>query len=106
MDTQTLFDMELDKKSDILDTSYIFDNVTFELEEYMLEEQIESDSEDGLFSLTEAVTNRLQDDSDEMIGDGTNKKRFIKSLTRIFALLLNTKVDTVGKIKKKYWKSP
>lgn len=102
MDTQTLFDMELDKKSDILDTSYIFDNVTFELEEYMLEEQIESDSEDGLFSLTEAVTNRLQDDSDEMIGDGTNKKRFIKSLTRIFALLLNTKVDTVGKIKKKY----
>lgn len=73
MDTQTLFDMELDKKSDILDTSYIFDNVTFELEEYMLEEQIESDSEDGLFSLTEAVTNRLQDDSDEMIGDGTNK---------------------------------
>ena len=102
MDTQTLFDMELDKKSDILDTSYIFDNVTFELEEYMLEEQIESDSEDGLFSLTEAVTNRLQDDSNEMIGDGTNKKRFIKSLTRIFALLLNTKVDTVGKIKKKY----
>ena len=102
MDSQTLFDMELDKKSDILDTSYIFDNVTFELEEYMLEEQIESDSEDGLFSLTEAVTNRLQDDSDEMIGDGTNKKRFIKSLTRIFALLLNTKVDTVGKIKKKY----
>ena len=100
MDTQTLFDMELDKKSDILDTSYIFDNVTFELEEYMLEEQIESDSEDGLFSLTEAVTNRLQDESDEMIGDGTNKKRFIKSLTRIFALLLNTKVDTVGKIKK------
>ena len=83
MDTQTLFDMELDKKSDILDTSYIFDNVTFELEEYMLEEQIESDSEDGLFSLTEAVTNRLQDDSDEMIGDGTNKNVLL-NLWRVF----------------------
>lgn len=31
MDSQTLFDMELDKKPDILDTSYIFDNITFEL---------------------------------------------------------------------------
>lgn len=100
MDSQTLFDMELDKKPDILDTSYIFDNITFELGEYMLEEQIESDSEGGIFSLTEGVTNRLQEDYDEMIGDDTNKKRFIKSLTRTFGLLLNTKVDTVGKIKK------
>ena len=100
MDSQTLFDMELDKKPDILDTSYIFDNITFELGEYMLEEQIESDSEGGIFSLTEGVTNRLQEDYDEMIGDDTNKKRFIKYLTRTFGLLLNTKVDTVGKIKK------
>ena len=30
----------------------------------------------------------------------TNKKHFIRALSRIFALLLNTKVDTTEKIKR------
>ena len=81
-------------------TAFIFDNITNELEEYLLEEQVESDYEDGLFSIAESVTNRLQEDYDELTGDDTNKNRFIKSLTKVFALLLNTKVDTVDKIKR------
>ena len=72
----------------------------YELEENLFEEQVESDAEDGLSSIVESVTNRLQEDYDELIGDDTDKKRFIKSLTRVFALLLNTKVNTVDKIKK------
>ena len=39
-------------------------------------------------------------DFDELIGEDKNKKRFVKALTRIFALLLNTKVNTADKIKK------
>ena len=46
------------------------------------------------------MTNKLQEDYDELIGNNTDKKRFIKSLNRVFALFLNTKVDTVDKIKK------
>ena len=42
---------------------------------------------------------RLQEDFDKIIGEDNNKKCFIKSLMCIFALLLNTKVDTVNKIK-------
>ena len=93
--------MELDTEPKILDTPFIFDNITNELEEYLLEEQGESDAEDGLFSIVESVTNKLQEDYDELNGNNTDKKRFIKSLTRVFALLLNTEVDTVDKIKKK-----
>ena len=46
------------------------------------------------------LTNKLQEDYEELIGEDSDKKRFIRSLTRVFALLLNTKVDTVDKIKK------
>ena len=46
------------------------------------------------------LTNKLQGDYEELIGEDSDKKRFIRSLTRVFALLLNTKVDTVDEIKK------
>ena len=45
------------------------------------------------------MTSRLQEGYDEIIGNNTNEKCFIRSLTRIFALLLHTKVDTINKIK-------
>ena len=96
----TLFDMELDTETRVPDTSFIFENITQELEEYLLEEQVESDAEDGLFSILENVTNRLEEDYEQIIGDDTDKKHFIRSLIRIFALLLNTKVDTDDKIKR------
>lgn len=95
-----LFPMKLDTESEKPDTPFIFDNIRYELEEYLLEEQEESDAEDGLFSIVENVTNNLQEDFDELIGDNNDKKRFIKSMTRVFVLLLNTKVDTVDNIKK------
>ena len=100
LSNECLFDMELDTESKVLDTPFIFDNITNELEENLLKEQGESDAEDGLFSIVESVTNKLQEDYDELIGNNTDKKRFIKSLNRVFALFLNTKVDTVDKIKK------
>ena len=46
------------------------------------------------------LSNRVQEDFDELIGKDTDKKRFIKALTCIFTLLLNTKADTVDKIKR------
>ena len=55
---------------------------------------------DGVIDFLENLTSRLHQDFDELIGKDTNKKRFVKVLTRIFALLLNTKVDTADKIKR------
>ena len=64
------------------------------------EQQVEGDSTDRVFNFLENLMDRLQEDFDEIIGEDNDKKRFIKSGTRIFALLLNTKVDTVNKIKR------
>ena len=77
----------------------MFEEIHKEIREYLTEE-IDTDWTGGVFDLLENLTNRLQEDFDELIGEGNGKKRFFKALTRIFALLLNTKVDTADKIKR------
>ena len=97
--SECLFDVELDTEPKVPGTPFIFENIIYALEEYMLEEQIESDAEDRFLSIGESITNKVQEDFGELIGDDTDKKRFIESLTKFSALLLNTKVDIINEIK-------
>ena len=95
-----LFAMEFDNEGKVeIDVPFLTEEMEKELKQYLLEQQVEGDSTDGPFDLIESLTNRLQEDFDEIIGEDNNKKSFIKSLTHIFALLLNKKVDSVNKIK-------
>ena len=81
-----------------VDATLIFEEIHKEIRECLTEEA-DTDQTDGVFDLLENLTNRLQKDFDDLIGKNTDKKRFVKALTRIFALLLNTKADTADKIK-------
>ena len=100
MTSQFLFDIELEKEDEIeIDAPFLFQEIEKELKEYILEQQVEGDSTDGAFDFLDNLTNRLQENFDEIIGEDSDKKSFIKSLTRIFPILLNKKVDTVDKIK-------
>lgn len=94
-----LFKIDLDIDQESINAPYIIDTITEQLEGFILEE-VEADAEDGLFNIVEEISIRLQENYEELIGEDTDKRHFIKSLTRVFALLLNTKVDTVDKIKK------
>ena len=104
MESQTnLFrfeEIELDNKGKSVDATLIFEEINKELEEYLLEKSIDTDSTDGVFEFLESLTKSIKTDFDEVIGQDSVKKRLIRALTRVFALLLNTKVDTVDKIKK------
>ena len=82
-----------------VDTTRIFRKIHKEAGEYLTGET-DTDSTDGIFDFLENLTNCLQVDFHELIGEDNDKKRFVKTLTRIFALLLNTKVDTADKIKR------
>ena len=82
------------------DAILIFKEIDKELEEYLLEKSIDTDSTYGVFDFRETFINCVQEDFDGLIGDDTDKKQFIKALTRIFALPPNTKVDTADKIKR------
>ena len=98
--TENLFGFEQISVNDKVETTLIFEEINKELEEYLLEKSIATDSTDSVFGFLESLKNRGQEDFDELIGEDTNKKRFIKALTRVFALLLNTKVDSANKIKR------
>ena len=90
-----------DQKNEIeIDSTCLFQKTERQLSEYFLEEKGEGDSTDWVFSFIENLKNKLQAEFDKTIGEDGARRHFIKSLTRIFAILLNTKVDSVDKIKK------
>ena len=73
----------------------ILEEISRELEELLLRENDNADSTGGVFVFLVEISNQAQDEFDELLGEDTNKKRFLKSLSKIFALFLNTKVNTV-----------
>ena len=98
--TTNLFGFEQIESKSGVDTTLIFEEINKELEENLLEKRIGTYSTDSVFDFLETLTNHLKEDFEGLIGEDTSKNRFVRGLTRIFALLLNTKVDTGDKIKK------
>ena len=97
---KNIFGFEQIRVNDKADTILIFEEINKELEEYLLEKSIDADSTDGVFDFLETLSAKIQEELDKLIESDSDKKRFIKALTRIFALLLNTKVDTADKVKR------
>ena len=93
-----LFGFEQIEPDSSVNATLIFEEINKELGGYLLEKSIDTDSTGGVFDCLESWTNRVQEDFDKLIGEDSVKKRFIRVLTRIFVLLLNTKINF--KIKK------
>ena len=74
--------------------------ITNEVEQFIREENDNSYSTDGAFDALSDIAQSAQEDFDELIDVGSDKKKFIKALPQIFALLLNTNVNSVEKIKR------
>ena len=82
------------------DNTLIFEEITRELEAYLARERNDADSTDGVLDFLISLSNHVQDEFEELLDGDTDKKIFLRALSKIFALLLNTKVDTAEKIKK------
>ena len=52
------------------------------------------------FDFLKDLSDSVQEEFEELIAGNSNKKHFVRELSRIFVLLLNTKVDTPEKIKR------
>ena len=80
-------------------TTLIFEEINKELEEYLLEKSYDTDLTDGVFDFLESLSAKVQEEFDELLEGDSDKKRFIKALMRVFALLLNALVNTADKVK-------
>ena len=83
-----------------VDTILIFEGIRKELEGYLLEQSDDTDSTDGVLDFLAALSDKIWEEFEELLDGDSDKKRFLMVLTRIFALLLNAKVDMPEKIKK------
>ena len=57
------------------------------------------DAKDGIFDFLSTISDSVLEKSDKLVNDDSDKKLFVKMLSRMFALLLNTKFNIAEKIK-------
>ena len=105
MSETSLFDMEWEgfkRETDLnIDSLSLFREIEQELSKKLLHEGGGEDSTDGPLAFIENLTDNLQAEFGETLGEDGDKKLFIRSLTEIFAILLSTKADSVDKIHRK-----
>ena len=76
------------------------EEINKEIEAFLAEKNNSSDSTDGVFDFLSLLSDSVQEKFDDPLSSDNDKKRFVKALSRIFALLLNTKVDTAERTKR------
>ena len=103
MSETSLFDMEwegIKRETDLnIDSLSLFREIEQELSKKLLHEGGGEDSTDEPLAFIENLTDNLQAEFGETLGEDGDKKLFIRSLTEIFAILLSTKADSFDKIK-------
>ena len=82
------------------DNTLIFEEIARGLQEYLLRESDDADLTDSVLEALTTISEQVQEEFEKLLGEDTNKKQFLKSLSKIFASLLNTKVTTAEKILK------
>ena len=78
----------------------LFEEIKKELEVFLSKKNNDTDSTDSIFDFSSQISNSIQEEFDELLSGESVKKRFVKAMSKIFALLLNTRVDTADKIKR------
>ena len=98
--SENLFGLHEIETDQIVDKTLLFEAITTELEEYLLRESDDADSTGVVFEVLSFISEQVQEEFNELLREDSCKKRFLKSLSKIFTLLLNTKVTTPKKVKK------
>ena len=96
--SRNLFAFPQIKPESNTDNTLISEEISRELEESSLRDN--ADSPDGVFEFLVEKSNQVQEEFDKLLGEDTDKKRFLELLSKILASILNTKVKTAEKMKK------
>ena len=78
----------------------LLEEINKEIESFLCKESNDNDATDGVFDFWRDLSDSVQAEFNELLAGDNDKKRFVRALSRIFALLLNTRVDTAQKIKR------
>ena len=87
-------------RSDPINKVRLFEEFYKELVAFLTKETNNKEVTDGIFDFLATIFDSVQEEFVKVVNDDNDKKRFFKALSRIFTLLLITKVDTAKKIKR------
>lgn len=73
------------------------EEINKEKEVFLSKESADIDTTDGVFDFLRDLSDSVQEQFDKLLAGDSDKNRFGRALSRIFALLLNTKVDVAKK---------
>lgn len=85
---ENLFDAYTES-SDKIGGANLLEKINKDLEVFLSTETIEEDAADGTFDFQRDLSDSVQEEIEELVSGNSDKKRFIRALSRIFALLLN-----------------
>ena len=74
--------------------------ITDKTEQLIRQENSDNNSTNGTFGLLSDLAESVQEGFEELIDADSNKKKFIKALSEILPLLLNTTVNSIKNIKR------
>ena len=98
---QTIDDLyEKSKNADHEAQVALLAKITNEMKQLIREENGKSDATDSAFDVLSDLAESLQKDFEELIEADSDKKIFMKVLSKIFELLLNANVNTIAKSKR------
>ena len=98
---QTIDDLyEKSKNADHEAQVALLAKITNEIKPLIREENGKSDATDSAFDVLSDLAESLQKDFEELIEADSDKKIFMKLLSKIFELLLNANVNTIAKSKR------
>ena len=80
---KNLFRFEQIGVNDEVEATLIFKEINKELEEYLLEKSNDADSTGSVFDFLELLSAKVQEEFDELLEGDSDKKWFIKALTRV-----------------------
>ena len=78
----------------------LFEEINKEIKVFLSKENRDSDSTDSIFDFLNQISDSVQEKLDKCFSRDSDEKRFVRALSKIFTLLLNTKVDTAEKLKR------
>ena len=84
----------------MLENVQLIEKITIAISEPITFENENRDSTDGILDVKREIADSVQEDFEELVEISDNIKHFIRALTKIFTLLLNTKVETIEKDEK------
>lgn len=78
----------------------ILGKITAVMAAFVRSKNNDNNAKDRIFDIFGEISESIQEDFKEVVGISNDKKAFVRTLAKIFLLLLNTNVNTNGRIRK------